>query len=54
MALISVANFRVKADFQPVLREILATHPGLKFLGRSPELQEIYGACVLNYLFTRN
>ncbi|KAL5151710.1 putative serine/threonine protein phosphatase 2A regulatory subunit B''gamma [Glycine soja] len=30
-------------DFKPVLRELLATHPGLEFLQSTPELQERYG-----------
>ena len=30
-------------DFKPVLRELLATHPGLEFLQSTPEFQERYG-----------
>ncbi|RWW73611.1 hypothetical protein BHE74_00018508, partial [Ensete ventricosum] len=40
-------------DFKPVLRELLATHPGLEFLQGTPEFQERYGLTyrsVLAYL----
>lgn len=30
-------------DFKPVLRELLASHPGLEFLQSTPEFQERYG-----------
>jgi hypothetical protein len=30
-------------DFKPILRELLATHPGLEFLQSTPEFQERYG-----------
>ncbi|KAL6494320.1 hypothetical protein OROGR_031120 [Orobanche gracilis] len=29
-------------EFKPVLRELLATHPGLEFLQSTPEFQERY------------
>ncbi|XP_073102929.1 serine/threonine protein phosphatase 2A regulatory subunit B''beta-like [Elaeis guineensis] len=32
-----------KEDFKPVLRELLASHPGLEFLQSTPEFQEQYG-----------
>ncbi|RRT38243.1 hypothetical protein B296_00043940, partial [Ensete ventricosum] len=34
-------------DFKPVLRELLATHPGLEFLQGTPEFQERYGEFLL-------
>ena len=30
-------------DFRPILRELLATHPGLEFLQSTTEFQERYG-----------
>jgi serine/threonine-protein phosphatase 2A regulatory subunit B'' len=30
-------------DFKPLLKELLATHPGLEFLQSTPEFQERYG-----------
>jgi hypothetical protein len=33
----------VQEDFKPVLKELLATHPGLEFLQGTPEFQERYG-----------
>ena len=33
----------VQDDFKPVLKELLATHPGLEFLQGTPEFQERYG-----------
>ncbi|CAH8390420.1 unnamed protein product [Eruca vesicaria subsp. sativa] len=39
-------NFLVKDDFKPLLKELLATHPGLKFLQTTPEFQERYAIVV--------
>jgi serine/threonine-protein phosphatase 2A regulatory subunit B'' len=36
-------SFIVKDDFKPLLKELLATHPGLEFLQSTPEFQERYG-----------
>ncbi|CAN1234022.1 Serine/threonine protein phosphatase 2A regulatory subunit B''alpha [Linum perenne] len=38
-------------DFRPVLREILATHPGLEFLQSTPEFQERYAETVIYRIF---
>lgn len=35
-------SFIVKDDFKPLLKELLATHPGLEFLQSTPEFQERY------------
>ncbi|KAJ6761594.1 CALCIUM-BINDING EF-HAND FAMILY PROTEIN-RELATED [Salix koriyanagi] len=35
--------YLTQEDFKPVLRELLATHPGLEFLQSTPEFQERYG-----------
>ncbi|CAK9174367.1 unnamed protein product [Ilex paraguariensis] len=36
-------KYLTQDDFKPVLRELLATHPGLEFLQSTPEFQERYG-----------
>ncbi|XP_047165126.1 serine/threonine protein phosphatase 2A regulatory subunit B''beta-like [Vigna umbellata] len=36
-------SYITQDDFKPVLRELLATHPGLEFLQSTPEFQERYG-----------
>ncbi|AES82677.2 calcium-binding EF-hand protein [Medicago truncatula] len=36
-------NYLTQDDFKPILRELLATHPGLEFLQSTPEFQERYG-----------
>ena len=36
----------MQEDFKPVLRELLATHPGLEFLQGTPEFQERYGESI--------
>ncbi|KAH7571834.1 hypothetical protein JRO89_XS04G0153400 [Xanthoceras sorbifolium] len=35
-------KYLTQEDFKPVLRELLATHPGLEFLQSTPEFQERY------------
>ncbi|RWW70139.1 hypothetical protein BHE74_00022184 [Ensete ventricosum] len=40
-------KYLTQEDFKPVLRELLATHPGLEFLQGTPEFQERYGGFVL-------
>ncbi|WRX23545.1 EF-hand domain - like 10 [Theobroma cacao] len=37
-------TYLTQDDFKPVLRELLATHPGLEFLQSTPEFQERYGS----------
>ncbi|XXG61975.1 hypothetical protein AAC387_Pa05g0441 [Persea americana] len=41
----------VQEDFKPVLRELLATHPGLEFLQSTPEFQERYAETVIYRIF---
>ncbi|KAI7749405.1 hypothetical protein M8C21_001649, partial [Ambrosia artemisiifolia] len=36
-------RYLTQEDFKPILRELLATHPGLEFLQGTPEFQERYG-----------
>ncbi|KAK9078661.1 hypothetical protein SSX86_002718 [Deinandra increscens subsp. villosa] len=38
-------------DFKPILRELLATHPGLEFLQSTPEFQERYAETVIYRIF---
>ncbi|CAL1382555.1 unnamed protein product [Linum trigynum] len=38
-------------DFRPILREILATHPGLEFLQSTSEFQERYAETVIYRIF---
>ncbi|KAL6552604.1 hypothetical protein OROHE_007968 [Orobanche hederae] len=38
-------------EFKPVLRELLATHPGLEFLQSTPEFQERYAETVIYRIF---
>ncbi|RWW41086.1 hypothetical protein BHE74_00053449 [Ensete ventricosum] len=40
-------KYLTQEDFKPVLRELLATHPGLEFLQGTPEFQERYGEFLL-------
>ncbi|GAA0152013.1 protein phosphatase [Lithospermum erythrorhizon] len=40
-----------KEDFKPILRELLATHPGLEFLQSTPEFQERYAETVIYRIF---
>ncbi|XP_040972883.1 probable serine/threonine protein phosphatase 2A regulatory subunit B''epsilon isoform X3 [Gossypium hirsutum] len=35
-------KYLTQVDFKPVLRELLATHPGLEFLQNTPEFQDRY------------
>ncbi|CAN7089607.1 unnamed protein product [Brassica rapa subsp. narinosa] len=44
-------NFIVKDDFKPLLKELLATHPGLEFLQTTPEFQERYAETVTYRIF---
>eukprot|EP01138_Halocafeteria_seosinensis_P005730 gb/GECG01005858.1/.p1 GENE.gb/GECG01005858.1/~~gb/GECG01005858.1/.p1 ORF type:complete len:370 (+),score=52.21 gb/GECG01005858.1/:1-1110(+) len=41
----------VAADFMPFLEELLAFHPGLAFLERTPEFQEKYARTVIARIF---
>ncbi|XP_039030979.1 serine/threonine protein phosphatase 2A regulatory subunit B''alpha-like isoform X2 [Hibiscus syriacus] len=38
-------------DFKPVVQELLATHPGLKFLRNTPEFQDRYAETVIYRIF---
>lgn len=40
---IEILSTGLQDDFKPILRELLATHPGLEFLQSTPEFQERYG-----------
>ncbi|XVE77947.1 hypothetical protein DITRI_Ditri13aG0105000 [Diplodiscus trichospermus] len=40
-----------QVDFKPVLRELLATHPGLEFLRGTPEFQDRYAETVIYRIF---
>ncbi|XWS76229.1 hypothetical protein CRYUN_Cryun01aG0157500 [Craigia yunnanensis] len=40
-----------QVDFKPVLRELLATHPGLEFLRNAPEFQDRYAETVIYRIF---
>ncbi|KAJ4833012.1 hypothetical protein Tsubulata_001690 [Turnera subulata] len=44
-------NYLTQRDFVPLLREILATHPGLEFLQDTPEFQERYAETVIYRIF---
>ncbi|KAJ4844045.1 hypothetical protein Tsubulata_013450 [Turnera subulata] len=44
-------KYLTKADFKPILRELLATHPGLEFLKGTPEFQERYAETVVYRIF---
>ncbi|OVA02372.1 EF-hand domain [Macleaya cordata] len=44
-------RFLTQEDFKPVLRELLATHPGLEFLQSTPEFQERYAETVIYRIF---
>ncbi|KAI4369453.1 hypothetical protein MLD38_017890 [Melastoma candidum] len=45
------AKYLTQDDFKPVLRELLATHPGLEFLQSTPEFQERYAETVIYRIF---
>lgn len=40
-----------KEDFKPIMRELLASHPGLEFLQGTPEFQERYAETVIYRIF---
>ncbi|KAA8534680.1 hypothetical protein F0562_032197 [Nyssa sinensis] len=44
-------KYLTQDDFKPVLRELLATHPGLEFLQSTPEFQERYAETVIYRIF---
>ncbi|KAL2942694.1 B''GAMMA: Probable serine/threonine protein phosphatase 2A regulatory subunit B''gamma [Bienertia sinuspersici] len=44
-------KFLTQDDFKPVLRELLATHPGLEFLQSTPEFQERYAETVIYRIY---
>ncbi|CAJ1976285.1 unnamed protein product [Sphenostylis stenocarpa] len=44
-------NYITQDDFKPVLRELLATHPGLEFLQSTPEFQERYAETVIYRIY---
>ncbi|XP_042395201.1 serine/threonine protein phosphatase 2A regulatory subunit B''beta-like [Zingiber officinale] len=44
-------SYLIQDDFKPVLRELLATHPGLEFLQGTPEFQDRYAETVIYRIF---
>lgn len=44
-------NYLTQDDFKPILRELLATHPGLEFLHSTQEFQERYAETVIYRIF---
>ncbi|KAK8605227.1 hypothetical protein V6N13_082678 [Hibiscus sabdariffa] len=44
-------KYLIQDDFKPILRELLATHPGLEFLQSTPEFQERYAETVIYRIF---
>eukprot|EP00271_Cylindrocystis_brebissonii_P008751 TRINITY_DN2323_c0_g2_i1.p1 TRINITY_DN2323_c0_g2~~TRINITY_DN2323_c0_g2_i1.p1 ORF type:complete len:564 (-),score=121.44 TRINITY_DN2323_c0_g2_i1:1380-3071(-) len=44
-------NFLTQEDWDPLMRELLATHPGLEFLHDTPEFQERYAETVIYRIF---
>ncbi|XP_051186468.1 probable serine/threonine protein phosphatase 2A regulatory subunit B''delta isoform X2 [Lolium perenne] len=44
-------SYLTQEDFKPVLKELLATHPGLEFLQGTPEFQERYAETVIYRIF---
>ncbi|CAL9078708.1 unnamed protein product [Musa textilis] len=44
-------KYLTQEDFKPVLRELLATHPGLEFLQGTPEFQDRYAETVIYRIF---
>ncbi|KAL8159663.1 hypothetical protein V2J09_001200 [Rumex salicifolius] len=44
-------RYLTQEDFKPLLRELLATHPGLEFLQNTPEFQERYAETVIYRIF---
>ncbi|MFQ6620015.1 hypothetical protein Gotur_000104 [Gossypium turneri] len=47
-------KYLTQVDFKPVLRELLATHPGLEFLRNTPEFQDRYELIMDNINFCVN
>ncbi|KAL5792721.1 hypothetical protein ACOSP7_001315 [Xanthoceras sorbifolium] len=47
-------EYLTQVDFKPMLRGLLATHPGLDFLHSSPEFQERYAETVIYRIFYYN
>ncbi|KAL5781689.1 hypothetical protein ACOSP7_006718 [Xanthoceras sorbifolium] len=47
----SDCSYLTQDDFKPVLRELLASHPGLEFLQGTPEFQERYAETVIYRIF---
>lgn len=44
-------RYLTQDDFKPVLRELLATHPGLEFLQSTPEFQDRYAETVIYRIY---
>jgi len=44
-------HYIVKDDFQPFLKKLLASHPGLEFLRSHPDFQEKYALTVVTRIF---
>ncbi|XP_044492561.1 serine/threonine protein phosphatase 2A regulatory subunit B''alpha-like [Mangifera indica] len=44
-------EYLTQGDFKPILRELLASHPGLEFLHGTPEFQERYAETVIYRIF---
>ncbi|GJM84804.1 hypothetical protein PR202_ga00510 [Eleusine coracana subsp. coracana] len=44
-------SYLTQDDFKPVLKELLASHPGLEFLQGTPEFQERYAETVIYRIF---
>ncbi|XP_065852314.1 serine/threonine protein phosphatase 2A regulatory subunit B''beta-like [Euphorbia lathyris] len=44
-------KYLTQEDFKTILRELLATHPGLEFLQSTPEFQERYAETVIYRIF---
>lgn len=44
-------RYLTQEEFKPVLRELLATHPGLEFLQSTPEFQDRYADTVVYRIF---
>ncbi|KAM0932246.1 putative EF-hand domain-containing protein [Dioscorea sansibarensis] len=44
-------KYLTQEDFKPILRELLAFHPGLEFLQGTPEFQERYAETVIYRIF---
>lgn len=44
-------NFLIASDFEPVMDEIISSHPGLEFLDQTPEFQEKYALTCIARIF---